>query len=89
MKKNENQVYRPLSLLYKEDEEIDEILLSLLPMNICEIYAHFGIKGQRARKIRKIVRDRLNALEDGGKIFTTGRYSGLMYHKKNEDQGNF
>ncbi len=68
------------------DEEIDQYLLDLLPMTRSEIYGQFGADWSAARRTKKRIRTRLNALMDEGMIYATGRVSGLTYHKRKKHQ---
>ena len=64
------------------DEEIDQHILDLLPTTQLEIYAYFGAAWYAAKKTKKRVRDRLNALTDEEKIYAKGHIGALTYHKK-------
>ena len=68
------------------DEKLDRHILDILPMGLLEIYAHFGASWTAAKKTKRKVRARLNALIDEGKVYTKGPITSVIYHKREEYQ---
>ena len=87
MAKEINQVYTPHKIRHMTDKRVEQILLGLLPMKLTEIYECFGVRRSYAKKTKRRIRNRLNALEDKELVYITGTtFHSLKYHKKDKDQ---
>ena len=91
MVKEKTQEYTitPHLLGHMSDTDVDQILLRLLPISLPELYETCGIGRSHAKKTKKRIRKRLNALIDKELAYLKGSgFHNTVYHRKKKYKEN-